>query len=248
MKTKKIDNSVLITLIIVAGVLIFGIAGFAFLNNTVYAKTIQSTGTASIKVVPDLVVVYFNIQSQGTTSSDASDKTSEIYEKMKNFLLIAGIPEDEIQTESLSVYPEYDWSSGTQKLKGYIAVHSVRVEIMIDDKNKISEVLDAGINAGAGISYINYELTDENQKAQKVEAIKLATEDARTKAEALAVGSGSKLGKLVSVSTSDFGYSPWVAYYSEGAIAKDDIARVESQITPSEQEISSTVTAVFRIG
>ncbi len=246
---KKIDNSVLITLIIVTGVLVMGIMIFAFANSTIYAKTISSTGTATIKVVPDLVVVYFNIQTQGKTSIEASDENSEIYEKMKNFLIIAGISEDEIQTDSISVYPEYDWSSGSQKLKGYIATHSVKVEIMIDDKERISDVLDAGINAGSGISYINYELTDENQNKYKVESIKMATEDAKIKAEALAVGSGSKLGKLVSVSTSDFGYSPWIAY-STGAetFTKEDSVRVESQITPSTQEISSMVTAVFKIG
>ena len=246
---KKIDNSVLITLIIVTGVLAMGIMIFAFANSTIYAKTISSTGTATIKVVPDLVVVYFNIQTQGETSVEASNENSEIYEKMKNFLMIAGISEYEIQTDSISVYPEYDWSSGSQKLKGYIATHSIKVEIMIDDKEKISDVLDAGINAGAGISYINYEITDENQNKYKVESIKMATEDAKIKAEALAIGSGSKLGRLVSVSTSDFGYSPWIAY-STGSetFTKEDSVRVESQITPSTQEISSMVTAVFRIG
>ena len=194
-------------------------------------------------------MVYFNIQTQGKTSIEASDKADEIYEKMKNFLVIAGISEDEIQTDSISVYPEYDWSSGSQKLKGYVATHSVKVEIIIEDKEKISEVLDAGINAGAGISYINYELTDENQNSYKIDAIKLATEDAKIKAEALADGSGSKLGKLVSVSTSDFGYSPWIAY-STGAetFTKEDSVRAESEITPSSQEVSAQVTAVFRIG
>ena len=118
MKTKKIDNSVLITLIIVAGVLILGIIAFAFANNTIYAKTISSTGTATIKVVPDLVVVYFNIQTQGETSAEASDKNTEIYDKMKNFLLIAGISEDEIQTESISVYPEYFWLPELQSYSG----------------------------------------------------------------------------------------------------------------------------------
>ncbi|MEK6842319.1 MAG: SIMPL domain-containing protein [Nanoarchaeota archaeon] len=242
----KIDNSVLITLIIVSGVLILGAMVFMFVNYTVYAKTVSSNGMATIKVFPDLVGIYFNIQNIGMTSSEASEKNSEIYDKMKNFLLILGIDKDNIQTESFSVYPEYDWSTGQQKINKYIATHSVKVEILIDDKEKISDVLDAGINAGAGISYINYELTDENQNKYKVEAIKLATEDARTKAEALALGSGGKLGSLVSVSTSDFGYVPWIAF-AESDIAKVDIREIETRITPSDQEISSTVTAVFRI-
>ena len=244
---KKIDNSVLITLIVVIGILILGVMIFAFVNYTVYAKTVSSNGGATIKAVPDFVGIYFNIQTEGKTSGEASEKNSEIYEKMKNFLLIAGIDEGNIQTESFSVYPEYDWQSESQKIKRYIATHSVKVEILIDDKEKISDVLDAGINAGAGISYINYELTNENQNKYKVEAIKLATEDARTKAEALALGSGSKLGSLVSVSTSDFSYAPWIAYAIEGSVTKTDTGKIETQITPSNQEVSATVTVIFRI-
>ena len=48
---KKLDNSVLITLIIVVGVFLLGIVAIMFINNTVYAKTISSTGTATIKVL-----------------------------------------------------------------------------------------------------------------------------------------------------------------------------------------------------
>ena len=243
---RKLDSSVLITLIIVIGVLVLGTMIFSFVNYTVYAKKVSSNGMATIKALPDLVVVYFNVQSQGETSAEASNRNSEIYEKMKNFLLIAGISEDEIQTESLSVYPEYDWQSGSQKIKGYIATHSVKVEIPTKEKDKISDVLDAGINAGAGISYINYELTDENQNKYKVEAIKLATEDARTKSEALAIGSGGKLGNLISVSTSDFSYVPWIAF-AEADVAKSTGNEIETRINPSEQEITATVTAVFRI-
>jgi len=244
----QIDKSVLITLIIVGGVLILGVMGFIFANSTVYAKTVSSTGTATIEVVPDLVVVYFNIQTTGSTSSVADDKNSEIYEKMKSDILALGFGEDEIQTESYSVYPEYDWSSGTQKLKDYIAVHSVKMKIPIGNKDKIDEVISAGIDAGSGISYLNYELTDENQSKYKIDAIKMATEDARKKAEALALGSQSKLGKLVSVSTSDFGYVPWLAYSADaGSITKENSGEIESRITPSTQEISSAVTVIFRI-
>ena len=242
------NNSVIITLIIVCGILLLGLMGFMFANSTIYAKTVSSTGTATIEVVPDLIMVYFNIQSTGETGSDADDKNSDIYDKMKSEILSLGFDEDEIQTESYSVYPEYDWQSGTQKLKDYIAVHSVKIKISVDKKDKIDEVISAGIDAGAGIGYINYELTDENQNKYKIDAIKLATEDARKKAEALAIGSGSKLGSLVSVSTSDFGYVSWLAYSAEaGSVTKADAVQIETRITPSKQEISSQVTAVFKI-
>ena len=158
-----------------------------------------------------------------------------------------GFSEDEILTESFSVYPDYDWQSGTQRIKGYIATHSVKIEILFDNKDKIGETIDAGINAGAGISYINYELTEENQNKYKVEALAKATEDARTKAEAIAWGAGQSIArKPVSISTSDFSYVPWMAF-AQSDVAKATGNEIETKITPSEQEISASVTAVFRM-
>ena len=107
-------------------------------------------------------------------------------------------------------------------------------------------MIDSGIGAGAGVSYINYELNEDNQKKYKLEAITLATEDARAKAAALAEGSGSSLGSLVSISSSEFGYVPWLAA-SADSVKGESGAEVATSITPSEQEITASVTAVFRI-
>ncbi len=241
----KMDNSIIITLIIVGAVVLLALIGLGFYSYSNPAKTISSNGMATIKALPDLVVVYFNIQTTGQTSDEASDKNAEIYDKMKGSLMDLGFSEEEIQTESFSVYPDYDWQSGTQRIKGYIATHSVKVEILFDNKDMIGETIDAGINAWAGISYINYELTEENQNKYEAEAIKKATENARTKAEAAAIGSGSKLGSVISVSPS-FSYAPWIAF-AEADVAKSSGTEIETQITPSEQEVSASVTAVYRI-
>ena len=240
------DKSVQKTLIIVGGILIFTILIFAFMNYFSNPKTISSTGTATIEVLPDFVMVYFSVETTGVNASQASDKNAEIVDKMKIYLFAAGIDESEIKTQGFSVYPDYDYRSSSPIITGYRATHSVKVEILIDEKNKIGNAIDAGINAGAGISYINYELNEENQKKYKIEAIKVATQDAKIKAEALAEGAGSRLGSLVSVSSSEFGYIPWLAA-SEEAVKDLAGAEIATQITPTEQEITAMVTAIFRI-
>lgn len=242
----RLDKSVQKTLIIVGGILIFVILVFAFINSLAYAKTISSTGTATIKVLPDFVSVYFSVDTKGATADEASDKNAEIVSKMKSALLAVGINEDEIKTQNFNVYPNYDYSGSSQRIIGYSASHSLKVEISIDEKDKIGSVIDSGVGAGAGISYINYELNEENQKKYKVEAIKAATEDAKIRAEALAEGAGSRLGRLVSISSSEFGYVPWLAA-SQEVVKGSTGAEITTQITPTEQEISAMVTAVFRI-
>ena len=161
----RLDKSVQKTLIIVGGILIFVILVFAFINYFAYAKTISSTGTATIKVLPDFVSVYFSIDTKGATADEASDKNAEIVSKMKSALLAVGINEDEIKTQGFSVYPNYDYSGSSQRFIGYSASHSLKVEISIDEKDKIGSVIDSGVGAGAGISYINYELNEENRRS-----------------------------------------------------------------------------------
>jgi uncharacterized protein YggE len=242
----KINNSVMITGIIVIGVIIISFIGFRALNPS-NENTITSQGFANIDVLPDLIVVYFSVQTEAATAEESSDKNSEIVDDLKTSLMALGFDDSEIQTQSFSVNPKYSYSGSTQRIIGYMTTHSIKVEVLMQEREKAGEVIDAGINSGAGISFINYELTEENQNMYKVEAIKLATEDATSKAEALAEGAGQSLGKLVSISTSDFGYRPWLAVSEAEVAVADSGDEIATQITPSEQEISASVTAVFKI-
>jgi len=242
----KMDKSVQKTLIIVGGVLVLALLVFAFINYFSFSTKVSSTGTAKLEVLPDFVAVYFSVDTKGATAKEASDKNSEIVDKMKSSLLAAGISESEIKTSGFSVYPVYDYRSTGQVITGYSASHSIKVEISVDEKNKVGTAIDSGVSAGAGVSYINYELNEENQKKYKLEAITLATEDAGAKAAALAEGSGSSLGSLVSISSSEFGYVPWLAA-SADSVKGESGSAVATTINPSEQEITASVTAVFRI-
>lgn len=243
-----IDKKVLITGIIVIGAIIVALIFSNGFNLSSMDNTISSTGQSTIKVMPDLVNVYFNVQTNALTADEASDKNSEIINKMKSSLKAIGFEEDDLKTQSFNVYPDYNWESGTQKITGYTASHVVSVQVSIEEKEKLGSVIDAGIGAGAGINYINYELTAENQKKYKIDAIKSATQDATEKAEALAEGAGASLGRLVSISTNEFNYYPWMAYAQadSGGVVKSG-AEIATSITPSEQEISASVTAVFKI-
>lgn len=247
MKT-HVDRKILITGMIVIGAIIVALIFSNGFNSGSMENTISSTGQSTIKIMPDLVNIYFNVQTTALTAKEASDENSEIVSKMKVSLMDLGFSEDEIKTAGFNVYPNYDWRSGSQRITGYTTSHSVNIQIPIEEKEKLGSAIDAGINAGAGINYLNYELTEENQKKYKIEAIKAATEDAKDKATALAEGAGQSLGKLVSISTSEFGYYPWAAYSQSdaGGISKSG-AEIATSITPIEQDVSATVTAVFKI-
>ncbi|MEK6840488.1 MAG: SIMPL domain-containing protein [Nanoarchaeota archaeon] len=241
----KLEKSVQTTLIIVAGVIILAL----ILINSIkpsYENTISVAGTATIKAMPDIIGVYFSVDTQGATSNEAADKNSNITDAMRDSLIAKGFDKENIQTTSYSVYPEYDYRTGTGKITGYRATHSLKVEIPASESEKIGDVIDSGIDAGAGISYVNFELSQESQNNYKAEAMKLAAQDASSKAEGVAEGLGKKLGSLVSVSINDYGYIPWLARDFSGTSAAE-AKQAATDIVPSEQEISASVTAVFKI-
>ena len=176
----KLTKSVQITLIIVIGAFLLGVILINSLNPP-HENTISVSGESTINVMPDLIGIYFSVDTKGATSKEASDDNSEIVNALIASLTNKGFAREDIQTQSFSVYPEYDWRTGTQKLTGYKASHSLKVELSANESEKIGDVIDSGIDAGAGVSYINFELSQENQNTYKAEAMKLSAQDATSK-------------------------------------------------------------------
>lgn len=243
------EKSVQITLIIVITILILaGIGTYLFLQGRTPSNTVGVQGNALIKADPDLVTVYFRAETNGSTAQEAKDENAEIVNKATATLIKIGIPEEKIQTEDFNIYPEYDWIDGQQKFKGYKAVHSFKVELETAQIEKVGSVIDAGVNAGALISYINFELSTAEQNRYKAEALKQASQDAKIKAEAIASGLGKQVGKLVSVSDMSFDYYPWPIYRAmeiEGTA--EEAKEAVTNVRPSEKEISARVSVVYQI-
>lgn len=242
------EKSVKITLIIVSAIIVLALIGVFIFYNQKTGTSVTANGQAEIKANPDIVTVYFNVQTKGKDAKEAKDKNAEIVDNVITALLKKGFERKDIQTENFNIYPEYDWSSGKQVEKGYTAYHSIRVEMPTSKTDKIGDVIDAGVDNGALVSYINFELSLEKQNEYKASALKKATENAKIQADSIASGLGKKVGKVISVSTNDFGYYPWRAYdNSAGGAGVAEVKEAATSIQPSEQTINANVQVVFEI-
>jgi hypothetical protein len=244
------NNAVVITAIIAAVILIIAFGAFYFFTNSSSDNSVSVQGMSTIKAVPNLVSVYFNIETKGTTSSEAKDANTLISNKLSDKIISLGFKNTDLQTISFSVSPNYDYNGNTPKQNGFIAVHSLKIELPTEKMDKLTSVIDAGIDSGAGISYINFELTQASQNQYKAQALELASQDAKIKADSVAKGLGKNVGKLVSVSVNDFGYYPWPVFTAKagGTVADAESARASTvNIQPSEQDISAVVSATFKL-
>ncbi len=250
---KKDNKAIIITSIISGVVFLIALIAISSFSSIGSANKITVEGIASIDATPDLMTIYFRIETQNETSVEAKDMNNEILNKLVNELSKLGFERERLQTQSFNIYPNYEWKNQKQTQNGYKATHSLKLELSSEEFDKISEVIDAGANSGAGISYINFELTQELQNRYKAEALELASKDAQTKANAVASGFGKKSGKLISIQASEFGYSPWNIYASRepeaGGYAEDAVLAKEAitEISPSDQKINARVSATFKI-
>lgn len=159
----------------------------------------------------------------------------------------SGIDKEEIETSSYNIYPDYDWSSGSQKLKGYKTSNILK--ITTKDFSKIGRIVDVSIDNGATlIQSINFELSQDKQNEIKQEAIAKASEDARTKAEATAQGLNAKLGKVKSVTISDYNYYPYPYFMADASVGVAEARKAASvEIAPGKLEVTANVNVIFEL-
>lgn len=240
----KTDNSVKITGMIVGAVLIVALLAFYGFSKTVSGESVSSNGIASVEVVPDLVSVYFSVETKGDNSKEAKDANAVIVDDVVTALIKEGFVRDDIVTENFNVYEDWIWNDGERTSNGYKATHSIKVKLASD--GEVGDVIDAGVDAGANLGHINFELSRELENQYKVEALKLAAQDARIKAAAIAEGLGAELGDVISTSSSDFDYNPWMAYSNDGMTSVSG-AKVETEIQVGERTISGRVSVTYEL-
>lgn len=251
----NMEKSIKITLIIVGAVILLALMGwfaiYSFMPDNLKGQTITMAGTSNLKVNPDVVSVYFNVETNGTTASEAKDANSRVIDSLTFSLISAGLDKEDIETLSFQISEDNRWENGRTKSYGYKASHQIRIVLDSVTADDIGKVIDAGVDAGAMLSYINFELSSKKQNEYKALALKEAGIDSRTKAEATAEGLGLKITKVVSISTSEFGYSPWNIYSSSGAMDfREDAVQAKvaaTNIQPGEQEVSGYVTVVYAL-
>lgn len=242
------ETSVKITLIIVLGAIILGALIFSFVGNVMPSQTITANGNSQIKAVPDLVSVYFSVQTKAETAEQAKNENAKIVDDVLTALIKQGFERKEITTQNYNIYPEYIWKNNQQQITGYMASHEIKIEFSALSTDKIGKAIDAGVDAGALISYINFELSAQKQNEYKVQALKQASEDARIKAESIASGLGKKLGRVYSVSSSNFDYYPWQIYRNMDMMAGGlEAKQATTSIQPGEKDINAQVSVVYKI-
>ena len=203
--------------------------------------SISVSGSATVEAAPDLAVVRVAVEREARTADRARGEVATAVEEMRQALRDAGIPDEDVTTESFNVYLQYDYRDGDRTPDGYRAVHSFRIEVTPD---RAGEVIDLSVGNGADrVSGVSFTLSEERRAELRQEALTLAVENARTDAETMAAAAGVPVGSVQSLSTSN----------SFGPVYPVDFARAEDAsggqtvIEPGDVSVTASASVVYGI-
>ncbi len=208
------------------------------------SETITVVGQGTTSVSPDIAKVSLGVDTTAETISEAVAENEAIMTSILAALEEAGIDAKDIQTMNYSIildrYPEqYALESSSGEPSPQYRVSNM-VSVTIRDLDRIGDVLDAVIEAGANdIWGITFAVDDP--AAAREEARAGAVEDALARAEALAELNGVELGPVMSVSEVIGSSAIQVPAVLESAAAGG------GPISPGELEITYQVQATYFI-
>ena len=199
------------------------------------------TGEGSINVAPDIAEIRSGVTTRGKTVREATETNSKTMAAILSALTESGIPQKDVRTAQLSIQPVYaaQEPGKEQKLVGYMVANHVTAKIK--HVEKLGDVLDRLIAAGAtDVWNVDFVVSDPAKSLDQ--AREAAVADARRKAELFAKAAGVTLGRVISIEE-ESGSSPPGPVRALARSASD----TQIPIAPGESTLRARVTMGFEI-
>ena len=175
------------------------------------SRTVQVSGSAVVKVVPDLVTIQLGVTSNDTSPQGVYDRNTAAIKKVMAAIRLLGVADKDLSTDFYLIHPVYeDYSS--LDIKGYRIDNTIVVNLK--DVSKVSQVLAAALSAGAN-EVVDVQFKTSQLRQYRDQARDLATKAAHEKARDLAGAAGAQMGCVLNIdenSWSTYG-SPWSGRY-----------------------------------
>jgi uncharacterized protein YggE len=201
-------------------------------------------GKVSLK--PDIGMINVGVQATASTVSEAKADVDQQMAAIMAALKEQGVAEKDVQTSHYSIhyerepYPPVDRGTPSDEEKGAYRVSSM-LRVTVRDIDKVGDVLDSTVGAGANQVYgVSFTVSDEQkwQSAARAEAV----DDAKARASELAGLADEELGEVLTISeVIGGGPVPMPMVAVERAVGGG------AGIAPGELDLSTQVQVTFAI-
>jgi hypothetical protein len=204
-------------------------------------RGIHVTGEGMAGARPDTVVFRVGVQARRPSVAEAREASARAVTAMMEALRAEQVDEANIQTEQLSIRPEFEHTEQGRRQIGYVATNTVRVRM--HDLDRVSAAVDATVRAGGNDAQLRgMEFRLEDDEEARAAAREEAMNKARARAEQLAQLAGVKLGAPIAVQESRSGGGPQPV--AMRAMAEADTA---TPVQPGQTDVTVRVSVRYAI-
>lgn len=158
--------------------------------------TVVARGDGEVRAAPDLAVIAIGTEHMAKTPKEAQAVVAKAMTAVQQRLTAAGVAKDAIRTTAYDMQAQFDFVSGKQVLRGYLARHVI--DVRVEDLTRLGELLEAAIAAGGtSVQGVRFDL--KQRAALEREALTRAVTDARARADAMAAGAGTSVIGIVRI-------------------------------------------------
>jgi uncharacterized protein len=186
-------------------------------NTAPEPPVVITSGEGLVQAVPDRAWITVTAESRAGNPRDAQRRNSEAMTPVLDKLRAAGIPADAIRTIGYDLQQEWDYVNNQRTSRGYVARNTI--EVRVDSIERVGELLEMTVGSGAtSVGGVRFDL--KNRARLERDALRLAVEDARARADAAAAGAGRSIDRIVRIDAQPGGASvplPRVAMLREQA-------------------------------
>lgn len=206
-------------------------------------RTLSVSGLGVVYLTPDIVYINVGVNTQRENAAEAveinKEQTSKVIAAIKDF----GVDEKDIRTTNFSIWsnPQYD-PNGQITGTNYSVDNTVNVTVR--DLDKLGDLLDAAVQAGANNIYsIQFDVEDKADANKEARA--QAMEDAKLEAQELAEIAGVELVTIETINYYEGSPTPY--FEGKGGGGGGEVANMAVPIQPGQLAISVTVNITYSI-
>jgi uncharacterized protein len=161
--------------------------------------SIVTHGDATVRRPADQSFVTAVVETRARNPRDAQQQNASGMAAVLQRLASMGLPKDALRTLGYTVQQEADFVSGRRVPRDFVARNAVEVRVDVIDRT--GDIVDAVVQAGAtSVDRIRFDVKDRVNLER--EALRLAVEDARARADAAAAGAGRTVDRVLRIDDS----------------------------------------------
>ncbi len=158
--------------------------------------TVVTLGEGIVRVAADRAIVTLSSETRAETAAETQNQGNAQMKAIQTAIESLRLSGGQVSTTGLMLSPDWAYANNQRTQKGYVGRHTITSTF--DEPGRAGEVVAKAIGAGANdVSGVRFDRRD--RRALEQEALKLAVQDARARADALAAGVGRAVDRIVRI-------------------------------------------------